>query len=78
MTRSVTDIIAGLGTGVYVDGQWRDAASGATFDVVNPATGEAIATLADGGADDAIAAISAAGRAQELSLIHISEPTRPY
>lgn len=65
MTRSVTDIIAGLGTGVYVDGQWRDAASGATFDVVNPATGEAIATLADGGADDATAAISAAGRAQE-------------
>lgn len=65
MTRSVSDIIAGLGTGVYVDGQWRDAASGATFDVVNPATGEAIATLADGGADDATAAISAAGRAQE-------------
>ena len=65
MTRSVTDIIAGLGTGVYVDGQWRDAASGATFDVVNPATGETIATLADGGADDATAAISAAGRAQE-------------
>ena len=65
MTRSVTDIIAGLGTGVYVNGQWRDAASGATFDVVNPATGEAIATLADGGADDATAAISAAGRAQE-------------
>lgn len=65
MTRSVTDIIAGLGTGVYVNGQWRDAASGATFDVVNPATGEAIATLADGGADDATAAIAAAGRAQE-------------
>ena len=65
MTRSVTDIIAGLGTGVYVDRQWRDAASGATFDVVNPATGQTIATLADGGADDAIAAISAAGRAQE-------------
>ena len=65
MTRSVTDIIAGLGTGVYVNGPWRDAASGATFDVVNPATGEAIATLADGGADDATAAISAAGRAQE-------------
>ncbi len=33
--------------------------------MVNPATGEAIATLADGGADDATAAISAAGRAQE-------------
>ena len=65
MTRSVTDIIAGLGTGVYVDGQWRDAASGATFDVVNPATGAAVATIADDGADDATAAIDAAGRAQE-------------
>ena len=65
MTRSVTDIIAGLGTGVYVDGQWRDAASGATFDVVNPATGAVIATISDGGADDATAAIEAAGRTQE-------------
>ncbi|MGN0099768.1 MAG: NAD-dependent succinate-semialdehyde dehydrogenase [Dietzia sp.] len=64
MTRSVTDIIAGLGTGVHVDGRWRDAASGATFDVVNPATGETIATVADGGADDAAAAIAAAGRTQ--------------
>ncbi|KAA0917890.1 NAD-dependent succinate-semialdehyde dehydrogenase [Dietzia sp. ANT_WB102] len=65
MTRTVTDIIAGLGTGVHVDGRWRDAASGARFDVVNPATGETIATVADGGADDATAAIEAAGRTQE-------------
>ncbi|TCJ78521.1 UNVERIFIED_ORG: succinate semialdehyde dehydrogenase [Dietzia maris] len=64
MTRSATDIIGALGTGIHVDGAWRDAASGATFDVVNPATGEAIATIADGGASDAAAAIEAAGRAQ--------------
>ncbi|AWH94634.1 NAD-dependent succinate-semialdehyde dehydrogenase [Dietzia psychralcaliphila] len=64
MTRSVTDIIAALGTGVHVDGQWSDAASGATFEVVNPATGEVIATVADGGADDAAAAIGCAGRTQ--------------
>jgi succinate-semialdehyde dehydrogenase/glutarate-semialdehyde dehydrogenase len=50
MTRSAADIISALGT--------------ATFDVVNPATGEAIATIADGGASDAAAAIEAAGRAQ--------------
>ncbi|MFI8694868.1 NAD-dependent succinate-semialdehyde dehydrogenase [Dietzia maris] len=64
MTRSAADIISALGTGIHVDGAWRDAASGATFDVVNPATGEAIATIADGGAGDAAAAIEAAGRAQ--------------
>ena len=64
MTRSVTEIIAGLGTGIHVDGAWRDAASGATFEVVNPATGETIATVADGDATDAAAAISAAGRTQ--------------
>ncbi|MEW1936849.1 NAD-dependent succinate-semialdehyde dehydrogenase [Dietzia maris] len=64
MTRSAADIISALGTGIHVDGAWHDAASGATFDVVNPATGEAIATIADGGAGDAAAAIEAAGRAQ--------------
>ena len=64
MTRSAADIISALGTGIHVDGAWRDAASSATFDVVNPATGEAIATIADGGASDAAAAIEAAGRAQ--------------
>ncbi|MCD2264295.1 NAD-dependent succinate-semialdehyde dehydrogenase [Dietzia aurantiaca] len=64
MTRSVADLIATLGTGIHVDGQWRDAATGATFEVHNPATGESVATIADGGADDAAAAIQAAGRTQ--------------
>lgn len=64
MTRSVTDIIATLGTGIHVDGTWRDAASGATFEVENPATGEVVARLADGGADDAAAAIETAARTQ--------------
>ena len=65
MTRSVTDLIADLGTGIHVDGRWRDAASGATFDVIDPATGEVVATLADGGPEDAAAAIETAGRTQE-------------
>ena len=65
MTRSVTDLIADLGTGIHVDGRWRDAASGATFDVINPATGEVVATLADGGPEDAADAIETAGRTQE-------------
>lgn len=65
MTRSVTEIIAGLGTGIHIDGTWRDAASGATFDVDNPATGETIATLADGGERDALDAIEVAAARQK-------------
>ncbi|WP_010540193.1 NAD-dependent succinate-semialdehyde dehydrogenase [Dietzia alimentaria] len=64
MTRSATDIIAGLGTGIHVDGTWRDASSGATFQVINPANGQVVANVADGGDRDATAAIEAAGRAQ--------------
>ncbi|HJC28121.1 MAG TPA: NAD-dependent succinate-semialdehyde dehydrogenase [Candidatus Dietzia intestinipullorum] len=64
MTRSVADIIAALGTGIHVDGAWRDAADGKTFPVVNPATGQSVATIADGGTADADAAIETAGRVQ--------------
>ncbi|WOC11917.1 NAD-dependent succinate-semialdehyde dehydrogenase [Gordonia sp. MP11Mi] len=64
MTRSVDDIVATLGSGVYRDGEWHRAASGATFTVENPATGETIATLADGGSADARAAIASAAAHQ--------------
>lgn len=45
---------------LYINGEWRDAASGKTFDVKNPATGEVIATVAKGGTADTEAAIEAA------------------
>jgi len=45
---------------LYINGEWRDAASGKTFDVKNPATGEVIATVAKGGTTDTEAAIEAA------------------
>jgi|SRR5579883_1151532 len=48
---------------MYVGGAWRLAADGATRDVCNPANGLAIATVAEGGAADAEAAILAARRA---------------
>ena len=47
----------------YVDGVWTPAASGARFDVRNPATGETIAKVANLGAGDARLAIEAASRA---------------
>lgn len=45
---------------LYINGEWRDAASGKTFDVKNPATGEVIATVAKGSTADTEAAIEAA------------------
>ena len=51
-------------TGLLVAGSWREAEDGATFDVVNPATGQVVAVIADGGADDAHAALNAAAETQ--------------
>ena len=60
----IKPIIDTLGTGLFIDGQWRSAEGGRTIEVHNPATGETIATVADGSAADAAAAIRAAGEAQ--------------
>jgi len=48
---------------LFIDGQWTDAASGATFTTVNPATEEAITEVAEGGAADIDRAVQAARRA---------------
>jgi 1-pyrroline dehydrogenase len=49
----------------FIGGEWRDAASGATDEVVNPATGEVIAEVASSDATDADAAVQAAAAAFE-------------
>jgi succinate-semialdehyde dehydrogenase / glutarate-semialdehyde dehydrogenase len=48
---------------LLIDGSWQSARSGATFAVTNPATGEQIGEVADGGYDDAVAAIQSAAAA---------------
>ena len=48
---------------MLIDGELVDAASGATYANINPATEEEIGQVADGGADDMERAISAARRA---------------
>ncbi len=48
---------------MFINGQWSPAASGKEFEVTNPATGDVIGTMPDGGSDDAIAAIEAADAA---------------
>jgi len=47
-------------TDLFVGGAWVPASSGDRFDVVDPATGTVIATVADGDVVDAIAAVDAA------------------
>ena len=48
---------------MYIDGEWVAARGGKSFDVQNPATGETVGQVADGGRTDAKAAIDAAARA---------------
>lgn len=45
---------------LYIDGEWRGARSGSSFEVTNPATGESIGDVADGTQADAGEAIDAA------------------
>ncbi|MCB1245704.1 MAG: aldehyde dehydrogenase family protein, partial [Acidimicrobiia bacterium] len=47
---------------LLIDGEWRPAVDGATWDLVNPADETLIGTVAFGGATDATAAIDAAAR----------------
>ena len=48
---------------MYIDGEWVDAASGETFETINPYTGEAWATAPLAGAADVRKAVEAARRA---------------
>ncbi|MBM6622794.1 NAD-dependent succinate-semialdehyde dehydrogenase [Micrococcaceae bacterium RIT802] len=57
--------VEAISTGLYIDGSWVESSSGERFDVVNPATEEVIATVANGNAEDARRAIEAAGAAQK-------------
>src|ERR1700733_10095191 len=50
---------------MLIDGQWVDAASGKKFETLNPATGEVLATVAEGDAEDINRAVAAARRAFE-------------
>jgi phenylacetaldehyde dehydrogenase len=45
---------------LLIDGQWVDAASGRTFETPNPATGETLAHIAEGDAEDINRAVRAA------------------
>jgi acyl-CoA reductase-like NAD-dependent aldehyde dehydrogenase len=50
---------------LFINGEWRDAAGGATIEVVNPATEEVIASVASAASDDVDLAVAAARSALE-------------
>ncbi|TNE63042.1 MAG: aldehyde dehydrogenase [Alphaproteobacteria bacterium] len=54
---------AGVRTKAFIGGQWQDAASGATFETINPATGQLIANIASCDAADVDRAVAAARKA---------------
>ena len=62
LDRSVEQFI-GVPRQLFIDGRWTDAASGRTFETPNPATGETLAWVAEGDAEDIDRAVKAARRA---------------
>ena len=62
LDRSVEEFI-GAPRQLFINGQWADAASGKTFETPDPATGETLARVAEGDAEDIDRAVRAARRA---------------
>jgi aldehyde dehydrogenase (NAD+) len=58
--RSYPDFVDGKPKKLWICGQWVDSSSGRTFPSINPSTGEQVAELAEGSAEDANAAVAAA------------------
>ena len=59
----VDQLVSGLLTDLYIGGKAIPAAAGGRFDVLDPATRTVITSVADGGIEDAMAAVGAADEA---------------
>jgi succinate-semialdehyde dehydrogenase/glutarate-semialdehyde dehydrogenase len=59
----VNQLVSSLLTDLYIGGKAMPASAGGRFDVLDPATRSVIASVADAGVDDAIAAVDAADEA---------------
>ncbi|WP_181309939.1 NAD-dependent succinate-semialdehyde dehydrogenase [Nocardioides campestrisoli] len=58
------DGLEGVETRLFIGGTWRDADDAGTIDVLDPADGSVLASVADGGTAEAMAALDAAADAQ--------------
>ena len=52
MSETITEFLHGIPTELFVGGKWVPASSGGRFEVIDPATGSTIATVADGGLEE--------------------------
>jgi acyl-CoA reductase-like NAD-dependent aldehyde dehydrogenase len=60
---------------LLIDGAWRDAAGGKQFDVFNPATGQILGAVAEGGAEDIDLAVQAARRTFDAGVWWSQSPS---
>lgn len=58
------EVVENAKTQLFVAGTWCDAENGATFDVLNPADGQPLCSVADGTPADGMRALRAAAQAQ--------------
>ena len=63
MNATVTEVLREVPTELIIGGEHRAASDNATFEVIDPATGDALATVASGSVEDAIACVDAASTA---------------
>ena len=63
-------------TNMLIDGKWVPAASGKTFETINPATGDVISQIAEGDKADVDKAVAAARRAFDGSWSNVTSSQR--
>ncbi len=59
-----SSLLAAVPTGLWIDGTTRESCSGRRFDIVNPATGTVLTTVANGSVADARHALASAAEVQ--------------
>jgi aldehyde dehydrogenase (NAD+) len=59
ISKRLADFLVGTKK-MFINGEWVESASGQTFDTLNPATGEVLATLYEAGPEDVDRAVNAA------------------
>jgi succinate-semialdehyde dehydrogenase/glutarate-semialdehyde dehydrogenase len=57
------NLLAGVSTDLWINGQWRPASDGGRFDVEDPATEQTIVSVASATVDDCLGAVDAAQKA---------------
>lgn len=62
ISKRLSDFLVGTKK-MYINGEWVESVSGKTFDTLNPATGEVLATLYEAGPEDVDRAVEAAREA---------------